>query len=66
MDVFNLFMNVDLHTDGSYTIQPSRVTKDDYIELRAEMDILAAVSACPSDNTPVNNWKCSPIGIRIY
>jgi uncharacterized protein YcgI (DUF1989 family) len=66
MDVFNLFMNVELHTDGSYTIQPSTVTKNDYIELRAEMDILAAVSACPSDNIPVNNWKCSPMGVRIY
>jgi len=66
MDVFNLFMSVDLHTDGGYVIRESGVKKSDYIELRAEMDVLAAVSACPADNIPVNNWKCSPIGVRIY
>ena len=66
MDVFNVFMNVDLHTDGSFTILPSRVTKDDYIELRAEMDVLVAVSACPADTSPTNGGKCSPLGIRIY
>ena len=65
MDVYNLFMNVDLHANGTYTILPSQVTKDDYIELRAEMDVLAAVSACPADTTLTNGGKCRPIGIRI-
>jgi uncharacterized protein YcgI (DUF1989 family) len=66
MDVFNVFMNVDLHADGSFRIRPSTVTKDDYIELRAEMDILAAVSACPADTSPTNGGQCRPLGIRIY
>ena len=65
MDVFNVFMNVDLHVDGSYTLQASQVTKDDYIEMRAEMDVLAAVSACPADTSPTNGGKCRPLGIRI-
>ena len=65
MDVFNVFMNVELHADGSFTILPSRVTKDDYIELRAEMDVLAAVSACPADTSPTNSGKSRPLGIRI-
>jgi len=66
MDVFNVFMNVELHTDGSFKIKPSTVKKDDYIELRAEMDILAAVSACPADTSPTNGGQCRPLGIRIY
>ena len=66
MDVFNVFMNVDLHEDGRFTIRPSTVKKDDYIELRAEMDILAAVSACPADTSPTNGGQCRPLGIRIY
>jgi len=66
MDVFNVFMNVELREDGSFTIKPTRVTKNDYIELRAEMDILAAVSACPADTSPTNGGKCRPLGIRIY
>ena len=66
MDVFNVFMNVELREDGSFTIKPTRVTKNDYIELRAEMDILAAVSACPADTSPTNGGRCRPLGIRIY
>jgi len=66
MDVFNVFMNVDLHPDGSFKIRPTTVTRNDYIELRAEMDILAAVSACPADTSPTNGGQCRPLGIRIY
>ena len=66
LDVFNVFMNVDLHADGSFTIKPSEATKDDYIDLRAEMDILAAVSACPSEVSPTNGWKTNPLGIKIF
>lgn len=68
MDVFNVFMNVDLHPNGTFSIKPSLVTKDDYIDMRAEMDLLAAVSACPADTSPLNcnGGRCSPMGIRIY
>lgn len=65
MDVFNVFMNVDLHPDGRFTIRPSTVTTRDYIEIRAEMDILAAVSACPADTSPTNGGRSAPLGIRI-
>lgn len=65
MDVFNVFMNVDLFPDGSFRILPSTVTRHDYIEMRAEMDILAAVSACPADTSPTNGGRCRPLGIRI-
>jgi uncharacterized protein YcgI (DUF1989 family) len=66
MDVFNVFMNVDLHPDGRFTIRPTTVTRHDYIELRAEMDVLAAVSACPADTSPTNGGKSAPLGIRIF
>ena len=66
IDVFNVFMNVDLHPDGSFTIKPSTATKDDYIDLRAEMDVLAAVSACPADKSPTNGGTCRPLGLKIF
>lgn len=48
-DVFNAFMNVAGIEEGRFeTILPVS-KKGDYISLRAEMDILAAVSACPFD-----------------
>jgi uncharacterized protein YcgI (DUF1989 family) len=30
------------------------------------MDILAAVSACPSDNTHINDFLPKPLGIQIF
>lgn len=66
MDVFNVFMNVDLHTDGRFTIKPTEVKKDDYIDLRAEMDVLAAISACPADTSPTNGGKSNPLGLKIF
>jgi len=66
MDIFNVFMAADLHSDGSFEIQPTRVTKDDYIDLRAEMDILAGISACPSDKARTNNGQPNPLGIKIF
>ena len=65
-DVFNVFMNVDLHDDGSFTIKPTEVGPHDYIDMRAEMDILAAVSACPADTSPTNGGKSAPLGIKIF
>jgi len=66
IDVFNIFMNVDLHTDGTFNIQPTEVGPDDYLEMRAEMNVLAAVSACPADTSPTNGGKSAPLGIQIF
>lgn len=65
-DIFNVFMNVDLEADGGFTIKPTDAGPDDYIEIRAEMDILAAVSACPADTSPTNGGKSAPLGIKIF
>lgn len=65
MDVFNVFMNVDLFPDGSFKIKPTGVTRHDYIEMRAEMNVLAAVSACPADTSATNGGACKPLGVRI-
>lgn len=65
-DIFNVFMVADLHPDGSFTIQPTKVGPDDYIDLRAEMDVLAAISACPADTSPTNGGKSNPLGVKIF
>ena len=66
MDIFNVFMDVDLHTDGGFTINPTRVTKDDYLDLRAEMDVLAGISACPSDKARTNYGRTNPLDIKSF
>ncbi|HWP44565.1 MAG TPA: urea carboxylase-associated family protein [Blastocatellia bacterium] len=48
-DVFNAFMNAGGIEEGRFETLLPASEKGDYISLRAEMDILAAVSACPFD-----------------
>jgi uncharacterized protein YcgI (DUF1989 family) len=66
VDIFNVFMNVELDSAGGFRILPTQVGKDDYIDLRAEMDILAAVSACPADTSPTNGGKSNPLGLQVF
>jgi hypothetical protein len=66
IDIFNVFMNVDMQPDGSFTILPPTANKGDYIDLRAEMDVLAAVSACPSDRRATNDGRAKPLGITVF
>jgi len=65
VDIFNVFMNVEVRPDGSFTILPPTARKGDYIELRAEMDVLAAVSACPADRNATNDGRAKPLGVTV-
>ena len=65
-DVFNIFMNAVFHEDGSYEQKQSPVTKGDYVDLLAEMDLLCAISACPSEMTVCNAFKAKPLGVQIF
>lgn len=66
IDVFNVFMNVELRTDGTFSILPPTAKRGDHIDLRAEMDVLAAISACPADRNTTNAGATKPLGVTIY
>ena len=65
VDVFNVFMNVALDAAGGFRILPPETKAGDYIDLRAEMDVLAVVSACPADRNATNDGRAKPLGIRV-
>ena len=65
-DCFNVFMNVDVHPDGGFSIHPPTAGKGDYIDLLAEMDILAGVSACPREGAPVNDGVPKSMGLKVF
>ncbi len=65
-DIFNVFMNVDLFEDGRFEIKPTGASAEDYIKLRAEMDLLVAVSACPAETSPTNQGRYKPLGIKVF
>jgi urea carboxylase-associated protein 1 len=62
----NFFMYVPVAADGSMDMGPSISKPGDYIDLRAEMDVLAVISNCPQINNPVNDFRPTPVRALIY
>ena len=60
---FNLFMNVQIAENGELTIAPPLSKAGQYIDLRAEMDMVVGVTACSAEMS--NNYSFKPIDIEI-
>jgi uncharacterized protein len=60
---FNIFMNVDVMSDGALKIDPPRSRAGDYIELRAEIDLIVGLTACSAEMS--NNYAFKPIDFEI-
>jgi uncharacterized protein len=45
---FNFFMNIEVLPDGRLKILPPKCRKGDSLVLRAEMDLVVGVTACPA------------------
>ena len=50
----NLWMNIPVHPDGRIEFGLPLSKPGDYVVLRAEMDVVIAMSACPQDILPIN------------
>jgi uncharacterized protein len=64
-DPINLFQNTPVGTDGSLGMEVSAARAGDRVVLRASMDALIAVSACPQDQNPINNWEVTDIRLLV-
>jgi uncharacterized protein YcgI (DUF1989 family) len=60
---FNIFMNVEVAMDGRLAVRPPRSKAGDYIELRAEMDLIIGLTACSAEMS--NNYRFKPIDYEI-
>lgn len=56
----NLFMNIPWTADGGLSFEEPRTRPGDYVLLRAEMDCVVAMSACPQDILPINGVGHEP------
>jgi uncharacterized protein YcgI (DUF1989 family) len=67
-DPFNVFLNLEHSCEEGRWITHEPVTKPgDYIEFRAELDCLIAISNCPEDTlTPCNAYHCTPIKVEVF
>jgi uncharacterized protein len=60
---FNIFMNVTVSPEGELTIAPPRSQAGDYIEFRAEMDLIVGITACAAEMS--NNYRFKPIDVEV-
>jgi uncharacterized protein len=62
----NFFMNVPVTPDGKLTFEDGVSAPGKYVELRAEMDVLAMISNCPQLNNPCNGYDPTPVEVLIW
>jgi hypothetical protein len=64
---FNIFLDYPVETEGTVAIDRDPVSKPgDHIDLRAEMDLLVSITACPQENNPCNGYNPTPIRVAVY
>ena len=61
---FNVFMNVDILPSGELKIDPPLSEPGDFLDLRAEMDLIVGVTACSAEMS--NNYRFKPIEVEVY
>lgn len=63
---FNIFMNTVIDANGQISVKRPLSRAGDYIELRAEMDVIAAISACPCEESECNGYQPTSVGVTIF
>ncbi|MBI1779501.1 MAG: urea carboxylase-associated family protein [Proteobacteria bacterium] len=56
----NLFMNIPWTASGELSFEEPKTKPGDYVVLRAELDVVVAMSACPQDILPINGRARQP------
>ena len=54
---FNIFMNVQVSADGKLTFDKPTSQAGQFVCLKALMDLMVILSACPMDLRATNNWN---------
>lgn len=62
----NFFMNVPVTPDGGLSFEDGVSSGGRYVEMRAEMDVIALISNCPQLNNPCNAYNPTPIRVLIW
>jgi uncharacterized protein YcgI (DUF1989 family) len=65
-DPINWFMHVAIKGRGEFEIREPLSGRNDNVLLKAHMDTLVVVSACPNDQNVMNGFKPTDILVRVY
>jgi uncharacterized protein YcgI (DUF1989 family) len=60
---FNVFMNVEVSASGEISIGPPLSEPGDFVDLRAEKDLVVGVTACSAEKS--NNHALKPIDLEL-
>jgi urea carboxylase-associated protein 1 len=61
----NFFMQVPVMPDGAAGVAADVSPPGSYVDLRAEMDVLAVLSNCPQMHNPCNAYNPTPIRVIV-
>jgi uncharacterized protein YcgI (DUF1989 family) len=64
-DPVNLFMKTPPRPDGEFDFQPAPSRPGDRIVFRCLTDVVAAVSSCPMDLSPINGGTITPLRLVV-
>lgn len=62
----NFFMNVPVGPGGATEIVEGLSEPGDYVDLRAERDVLVVISNCPQRFNPCSGWDPSPVRLIVW
>jgi len=62
----NFFMNVPVTPEGKLTFEDGISEPGKYVEMCAEVDVLALISNCPQLNNPCNAFNPTPVEVLIW
>lgn len=62
----NFFMNVPVTPDGGLTFEDGISESGKYVEMQANVDVLALISNCPQLNNPCNAYNPTPVEVMIW
>ncbi|WP_334176335.1 urea carboxylase-associated family protein [Pseudoxanthobacter sp.] len=62
---FNIFANVPVGADGSVLNGPAPSKPGDYIVMKAWIDLVVAISACPQEFNPIAGWYPTEMHVDI-
>ena len=60
----NVFMNVEVLPSGEIAIGPPLSKPGDFIDLRAEMNLVVGITACSAEKS--NNHSLKPINLKVF
>src|SRR5277367_3398435 len=62
----NFFMNVPVTGEGGLTFADGLSGPGQYVEMRAEMDLIVLISNCPQLNNPCNAYNPTPLEVLVW